>query len=134
MKYDPKEAGGKCWPDGIYKAHIEKAEEGVAKSSGKDMITFTFVLHDKTLGSKRVPERMVVPSTLWKLKNLAEAIGKTAAFESGDFNARDYVGANLEVEITTESSPGYADKNVIMEFIALQAGAPKNREDDDPPF
>lgn len=119
ITYDPKDAGG-TWPSNIYKASIESAEETTAKSSGRPMVKMGFKLYDRERGTKIITEHMVIPAALWKLQKVAEAIGKMDAFETGAFDKRDYVGANLEVEIDTEKQDGYADKNVINEFLAIK--------------
>lgn len=127
ITYDPKDAGG-TWPMNVYRANIESAEETTAKSSGRPMIKMGFKLYDRERGTKIIYEHMVIPSALWKLQKVAEAIGKQDAFESGAFDRRDYVGANLEVEIDTEKQDGYADKNVILEFMPIRPSAPAKSE------
>lgn len=144
--YDPRDAEKACFPAGVYKAHIKAAEKTTSKSSGKPMFVFQIVIHDRQRGENTIWERCVVPSAMWKMKALAEAIGKVPEFNTGVFNPRDYVGANLEVEVDVERQSGYADKNVILEFMPLRSGGAPAKSDsgeyptslpetgEDPPF
>ena len=118
--YDPDQPGPN-WPDGIYAAHIESAEEKLSKA-GNRMIEFTFVCFHKCLGITRVWEHVVVPKQLWKLRALAAAIGRQDAYASGTFRAADYLGSHLELELNTEQAKGYPPRNVIVEFLPVPGG------------
>jgi hypothetical protein len=121
IQYDPDDITTN-WPDGIYAAHIEQAEEKFSRA-GNRMIEFTFVCFHRLHGVTRVWEHVVGPRQLWKLKALATAIGRQAAYASGRFRPVDYVGAHLELELNTQCSKGYPPKNVIVEFLPAPGGS-----------
>jgi hypothetical protein len=121
IEYNPEDSRI-VWPDGIYSAHIEQAEEKISKA-GNRMIEFTFVCFHRLHGITRVWEHVVVPKQLWKLKALASAVGRQAAYASGRFQAADYVGAHLELELNTECSKRYPPKNVIVEVLPAPGGS-----------
>lgn len=146
IKYNPNEAA-LTWPEGVYKAHIEKMFEKTSKA-GNEMIEVIFVCRDRERGEMKVWDYIVIPKGLWKLKKIADAIGKPAAFESGNFNANDYVGENLQLELALDRRVGYADRNAVAEYLPLQgkrAATPEEKYNDyatsmpkddegDPPF
>ncbi|MCC7508618.1 MAG: hypothetical protein IT464_04530 [Planctomycetes bacterium] len=123
IRYNPND-NRFLWPDGVYSAHIERAEEKKS-SAGNRMIEFTFLCFDRSLGRIRVWEHVVIPKGLWRLKRIAQAVGAMKAFESGRFSPRQYLGAHLLLELNIRRSPGYAPRNVAVEYLPVEefAGA-----------
>lgn len=116
FKYNPKDADNKLIPDGEYEAHVLEAEEMKSKA-GNDMIKLTIKVwaHGDAF---HLFDYVVNPSSLWKLKRLAGAVGMMDRFESGAFEPRDLIGKNCLAFVKTkkDESGKYPDQNVIMKY------------------
>lgn len=121
MKYNPKAAVA-CLAANVYDASIDKMEAGTTKKGDKDMVTATLRLYTD-LGERTIKEWIVMPDFAWKLKRIAKAIGKLAAFDSGEFDPRDYEGEVLAVELVVEESEEYGDQNRIKAFLPKRVGS-----------
>lgn len=124
--YNSKDASG-ALPDGKYPASLESCEEGVSKSSGCPMLTLKFKVYTPTGGERTVSDYIVNPSTLWKMKRLAKALGKEADFKANTFQPSAHLGANLTLELDVQEDDQYGDKNNIKGYepSALGAATPR---------
>lgn len=116
LNYNPKDAAT-CWDEGAYDASLVKVESGVSKSSGKDMEILHFRCYHPNGNEQTIKDYIVVPSTLFKLKRLAIAIGQKAEFENGTFQAENYINSNVKVFLKVDRQDGFDDKNVIDKFV-----------------
>lgn len=115
--YNPKDAAS-AWDAGDYEATIVKVDEGTSGSSGAPMLTVTFKVYN---GDKErtIKDYIVNPSTLFKLKKLAVAIGEGVAFGLGQFDPGDHLNANLLLTLAVEESDEYGDQNKIKGYKPL---------------
>jgi len=145
MKFDPK-AGNSLIPDGEYDAEIATAEETLSKS-GKDMMKLSLKVWAGGGGPRIVFDYLVVPETIWRLKQIAAAIGKLEQYNAGEIHTSDLKGASVRVSVKTQpdKTGKYEDRNVIARYLAAEAGTgpangpPAGNEngapiDDDIPF
>lgn len=138
MRFDPKDAVN-LMPDGEYDAEIVDAEEQ-RSSKGNDMMKLTVRVFPGG-GPRIVFDYAVVPSTLYKLKQLAGAAGLADKFASGELQAEDVKGQSVRVTIGTEPAKnGFDAKNKITRYLPQVAGempgrsSTPPRHDDDIPF
>jgi len=120
MKYNPEETT-QCLPAGEYYATVARAVEATSKA-GNDMIVVSFAVYPPNGEVVEIKEYIVFPATGYKLKRLAQAIGKLDAFATGEFNASDYLGESLTVELTVQESEKFGDQNKIKSFSAKLPG------------
>jgi len=138
VKFDPKDAVNLI-PDGEYDAEIVDAEETKSKA-GNDMMKLTVKVFPGG-GDRIVFDYAVVPKTLYKLKQLAAAVGEGAKFAAGQLEPSDLRGKGCRVTIETEAGKnGFDDKNAIRRYLPQVAGempgrsSTPPRHDDDIPF
>lgn len=124
FSYNPKDANS-VLPEGEYEASILSVKEGTSQNSGAPMLTVTFTVY----GEDRTPQLrdwIVNPSTLWKLKKLAEALGKLDEFNGGEWLPEE--GANLRVKLSVEDDPNYGEQNRITGYLADKpSGKPRTQ-------
>jgi hypothetical protein len=128
FKYDPNDATS-CLPEGEATLAIKSAEDKVSRA-GNDMIVVTF---EAFSGDRKglVTEYVVNPTTLFKLKQIAAALGPKALaeFNAGKFDPATHVGETLRAVLAIESQDGFDDKNKVKKYLpagsAPAASAPK---------
>jgi hypothetical protein len=123
--YEPSEAFP-VWRDGIYSAILQRAELKTSKA-GNAMLEVCFEVRDgrKTL---RLFDRVVRPGGIWRLGQLAGALGLTREFSEKRFEPKNHLGKSLRVAIITRDDPSYGKRNHIAEFLPSMPG------DDEVPF
>lgn len=114
IDYNPKDASN-CWDEADYPATLLSVSDGYSKSSGNPMQTWQVEVFN---GEKKqtIKEYVVIPAALFKVKQLAKALGKTADFNAGKFQPEEHIGASFVVGLTIEESDGFDDKNRIANF------------------
>ena len=130
LEYNAKDAVT-VWPDGKYPATLVKVEDATSKkkpdgSGGNPMQVWTFKVFDDVQGREQlISDYVVIPAATFKIKQLAAALGEEQAFNDGYFQADNCIEAAVTVELKTESTPGFDDKNRIKKILpAAQAAAP----------
>lgn len=126
MKYKAKDAA-QTVPAGVYdasiKAYTETKKDGsqMQTKSGDPMcmVTFEVYVGERT---RFVSDYFSAGTMLWKYKNLAKAIGKEDEFKAETFTAEDYIGENLQLELTVEDDEKYGEQNRIKKFMPKRAG------------
>jgi hypothetical protein len=126
VKYKAKDAA-QTVPAGVYdasiKAYTETKKDGsqMQTKSGDPMcmVTFEVYVGERT---RLVSDYFSAGSMLWKYKNLAKAIGKEDEFKAETFTAEDYIGENLQLELTVEDDEKYGEQNRIKKFMPKRAG------------
>jgi len=101
--------------EGWYPAIIESVSMGQTKK-GAPMETIAFRVY--TPRKEMVIKDYFHPQNLWKYKKLAIALGQLAEFESSGFEAGNFQGKAIEVDLSIESSAQYGDQNKIGAFAA----------------
>lgn len=128
FKYNPEDAIS-CLPDGEYTLAILKAEDTVSKA-GNDMTVVTFEAFGDTRKGK-VTEYIVNPVTLYKLKQIAKALGPAAVaqFDKGEFAPEEHIGDTLRAVLAVESDD-FGDKNKVKKYLPANGTAPKPPAED----
>jgi len=119
LPYDPRDAV-QVWPVGEYDAVLHFVKDTMTKEKpgkpSKPMQEWQFEVYNSE-GLKMIVTDRVTREVAWKLKKLAQAIGREIEFEAGTFQADDHVGSNLRLALKIEQSPGYDDKNGIAKYL-----------------
>lgn len=122
--YDSKDAAT-AWEEGQYPATFIGAEDGVSKTSGQPMQTWTFEVYDNLRDRKQTIKDYVTKAALFKVRQLAGALNKAAEFKANRFFPEDYVGSAVMVELVIEpGKDGYEDKNKIGKVTAKPPATP----------
>lgn len=131
FNYNPKDATNLI-PDGEYDAIVTIADEQESKAGNAMLKLSVKVWH----GGREsiVFDYIVVPATVWKLKQLLSALGMSERFEAGSVVPKDLVGKTIRVFVKTrEDKTGkYSDQNVITKYMASTGDA--HHDDDMPNF
>lgn len=117
VQYNPQDAV-MVWPEADYQAVLEQVQDATSKpkndgTGNKPMQILIWTIYHSDGREQTIKDYIVIPAALFKLKQLAIALGKRAEFEAGKFQADDNVGCNVVAELLVESSAGYDDKNKI---------------------
>ena len=134
MKFDPKEAANKLIQDGEYDAQIMNAEETVSRQQ-KPMMKLGVKVwaHGDTFA---IVDYAPIPKGLWKIRQICEALGLLATFETGHLDERILEGKHVRVFVKTrkDETGKYPDQNVITKYIAPAAtgGLPAGADEDMP--
>ncbi len=115
ITYNPKDAAT-TFPEGTYEAEIVKVEDKVSKA-GNEMQAVTLKVFDDNNRSQLITE-YITAAAVFKLKQLAVALGRSQEFEAGTFQADDHVGAGLRVSLIIETTDQYGDQNRIKKMLA----------------
>lgn len=104
-------------PAGEYDASIESTDSTnkdggrLADKNGNPMQKVTFKLYDGGR-TQLVSDWFIAPTTMWKYKQLATALGvPKETFDKGEFDAADFIGETVRIEVTVETSDQYGDSN-----------------------
>lgn len=118
LNYDPKDAA-LVLPAAQYQAIIEKVEDAYTKNTNKPMQKITYRVYGPNC-EVLITDYIVVPETLWKLKVLAKALGHQKAFDTGTFQADDFINSNVIVELAIkEATDQYQECNVIKKVLPV---------------
>lgn len=116
LQYKPEDASS-CFPLGEYPGTLANVVQTTSKTSGGDMEVWHVTVYGQDGRESTIKDYVTVPACTWKIKQLAKALGKLADFEAGRFQAEDYIGANLRVELVIEEQDGYDDKNKVKKYL-----------------
>ena len=117
IAYDPKDAI-MVLPEGEYNAVLKKVEEKQSKA-GNDMCVLTWEVHpEDARPAVLVSDYIVFPAFTFKLKRLAQSMGKLQEFEDKTFQPEDYQGSSTRVFLRVAKQDGYDDKNEIKSYVA----------------
>lgn len=130
IQYDPKDAAA-CWPDVgpdgkpfEYTAQLDTVEEKQSKK-GNDMLVCGMTVWHPDGRTQSITDYIVVPAAVFKLKQMAKALGRLADFEAGLFQPEDHLGATFNVTLAIEQQEGYDDKNKIGKYYPRPTATPK---------
>jgi len=135
IDYDPKDANH-LWDEGVYDAVLSEVSEKYSKSSGKPMYVLQFTAFS---GDDKMTIRdfVVIPSALWKLKELASLFGQSDVFDAGNFDPYMLKGKSLKLSLTIQDNKEYGEQNRIGAYVksgsAASAHAQKQTKRDVPP-
>lgn len=125
VDYNPKDAV-QVWAAGEYPATLTKVEDKISKvkpdgTGGNPMQVWTFRAFNDDR-EQLIFEYVVIPASVFKIRQLADALGRHADFDAGTFQADDYIGADVLLDLMIDQQPGYDDKNKVKKIKA--AGVP----------
>ena len=122
MKYNPDDATT-VWPKGAYTATIKDCKEKKSRA-GNEMLELLLEVYNGASKSL-VYDYIVNPSTIYKLKKLAKAVGKVDEFNAGTFDPAKHLDEPLMVMLDVEESDDFGDKNKVKAYLPKEA-AEKN--------
>jgi hypothetical protein len=123
LQYNPKDAS-KTWDKADYEAVLINVEDKGTSSKGDPMELWTVEAYHPDGRRQVIKDYVTVPGATFKIKQLADALGKGSEFAAGTFQAGDNVGASLIVNLTVEEGKdGYEDKNKVARYKAARAGS-----------
>lgn len=119
MKFKPctEEEALNLLPDGEYEFLVKKAEDKVSKNLN-DMILLHISIWDKS-GKEHFIKDYLMEAIAYKIKHFCEAVGLTAEYEAGEFDARhcENLTGKCKVIIEQQKDTAYPPKNVIKDYI-----------------
>lgn len=123
-RYNPK-AAGDCLPEGTYDATISGVVEKESKS-GKPMLVLELTVYGDGGRRKKVTDYISLNDGIWRLKQLAKAVGDMAGFDTGELDwAFGLVDTNIRVDLKIEDGKGdYDDQNRVKKYHPA-TGEPK---------
>src|ERR1035438_8461979 len=124
IAYKPEDAIN-TWPDGEYTATIESVTPKISKAGAASGLT-TPNMHEVILtvyptqegGTQRVWDYISFPKGVWKLEQIAEALGELLSFKAATFDLEKYVGKNVAVYLRTKND-SFGAKNVVGEYLPM---------------
>lgn len=117
LQYDPKDASPDVWPKGDYDATLDNVENTNSKA-GKPMQVWTFTVYAPDGSTQEIKDYVVIPAALFKVKQLAIALGKREEFEAATFQPEDNIGCGMTAVLAIEEQQGFDDKNRIAKVKA----------------
>lgn len=127
IEYNPKDAS-KCWDKGDYSAVLLTVEDGFSNNTGNPMQTWQIECYRDDGKKQVIKEYVVIPGALFKVKQLAQALGKADDFNTGQFQPEDHIGASFTAALVIEESEGYDDKNKVGRYKPLAQRAPASQQ------
>ena len=124
------ESGGAKVPADDYAFKVAKCVMGESKSSGNPMVVFTFeITQGKYKGKKLIERATLTKESLWKLKNILEALGIEVSGRSR-INPESYVGEECGGTVADDE---YNNKTVsrIVDFFPLEDLNGDDEDDDE---
>jgi len=105
LKYDPLDAKKQDLLDeGEYPAVIEDVTPKISKAGAARGETKPNMLEIVLrIGARKVWDYVTVPAGVWKLEQIAAALGETDAFTAGTFNLEDKGGARINVYLRAKT-------------------------------
>jgi hypothetical protein len=119
ISYNPEDARG-SWNPGEYQAILMSVEDKMSKA-GNEMQVWTFEMYD-TEGGKRLQREYVTAKAAYKIKQLANALGRLDDFKAGTFQADGNEGATLILRISID--PTNDEYNRIDGYLPYEPVAP----------
>ena len=118
IEYDPSDALQGVLPKGEYEAILTKVEDAVSKKKGNAMQILTWIIFRADGAQVKILDYIVAPAFIWKLKQIAAALGKGMEFDLGAFQVDNHLECTLAVALDIEEQPGYPPKNRISGYKA----------------
>jgi hypothetical protein len=110
-------------PEGDYRAKVIKYQVGASKSSGNEMVTWTFEgVEGKLKGKKLKSYTTITPDSLWKLLGVLEALGFDVSNKKIDLEKylKRAMGKELGLTIVDEEYEGKMSSK-IADYLTLDA-------------
>lgn len=120
VPYNHKDGNKDCQQAGPYESTLIGYEETVAKSSGKPMMVLAWKCFTPEGTEFIIKDRIVIPDGVWKIKRIAQALGKEREFLADAFQPEDQQGCSLILDVGVQKSPGYDDQNTVKGYKPLE--------------
>lgn len=132
FSYRPEDAL-ECLKEGEYDAVLHGVTEKTSKA-GNPMLVAEWEVYDESNRKPILKDYVVNPQTLFRLKQIARAMGKIADFEAGRFDLQEHVGTRIKLKLKVEEQAGFPDQNKIHAYLGVngngKTAAPTTRHDD----
>ncbi|MDE2101521.1 MAG: DUF669 domain-containing protein [Patescibacteria group bacterium] len=116
---------------GDYKVAVESVESGVAKSSGKPKMSWTFKIVDgPSKGSKLFYNTSLQPQTLWNLRSVLEALGFTIPDTPLKLNLDKLKGLEAMVTVDEEEFNGKKRARIVDIYSLTDEESSEESEED----
>lgn len=125
IDYDPKDAL-RLFDAGDYDAELLSCDETTSKA-GNLMYVVKLKVYGNNGEYQTLTDYMAYPKMWFKVKRLAQAIGKEKEFEAAKFDPAKHTGASLRVTLKEEKPnvDGLEPRNVISAYLAVDPDKPK---------
>lgn len=117
-----------AWDEGEYEAVLINVEDTTSKSSGKPMQVWTWEVYHPDGRKQEIKDYVVIPAATFKIKQLAQALGKDKEFAAGTFQADDNINCNVTAVLTIDKQEGYDDKNKVGRVKSLARASTPSRQ------
>ncbi len=123
LDYNPKDAV-QIWEKGDYEAVLKNVETTISKkkpdgSGGNPMEVWTWEAYHHDGRTRLITDYVVIPGATFKIKQLADALGKKSEFEAGTFQAEDNLNCNVMLSLVVDVQAGFDDKNKVAKVNAV---------------
>ena len=131
FKYNPNPVSNKkVIPEGVYDATIygvtETKQDGtplVSSKSGEPMQKVTFEVYSQDRNAY-VNQFFTAESMAYFYKKLAIALGQVDAFTAGTFDAGNFIGTSVKLQIIIKPDDSGNDQNNIKAFLPAKSASP----------
>lgn len=127
-------SGGQSFhfPPDDYPVQVMKAEMGKSANKGTPQVTFTLaVTEGKYKGKKIRYDCFLLPQSLWTLRNLLEAAGKTVPQKRINLDTDKLKGLKFAVTIEDDEYEGKMRSKVTDTFSLKELSASATKDDDE---
>lgn len=133
-----EEGGGSIRvPEGDYRVRIKEVSQGRSKSSDNPMLTWHFeFMEGKAKGRTIIDRTVLIPNSLWKLRDLLEAVGIDVPKRTVNLPLKKLVGKELGITVTDGEPYEGRTKSEVQDYIDLDtlAGGTDDDEEDEGDF
>jgi hypothetical protein len=127
VDYDPSNTK-RVIPAGEYDAELIGVEDCRSRA-GNAMQKWTLRVDAGDGGLVTVWDYMLPAKSLYKLEQLAKALGKGDEFKARQFQADENIHAIFRVALEVENHPEFGDKNVVKKYLPAAAPVAGQVED-----
>jgi hypothetical protein len=114
IEYDPM---GNLLPQGDYEFYVVHASEGQTRN-GKPMLKMAYEVYDSKGGKHEIRDFIVVvPSYIFKLKQLCDSVGVN--FEKGSIDADQFVGLKGKLSLKQDYDEDYGAQNRVAKYLKM---------------
>lgn len=122
FNYNPNDAVS-SWPADDYDGEIASIEEQTSKA-GNDMLKLGVKVYHPDGRDKIVTDYIVNPTGLFKLKQIAMALGQGAVFNAGKFDPYSMKDKRICVSLKVTESEQYGEKNEVKKYSSPKVSSP----------
>jgi len=126
-----KDGGRTRLPEGNYRLKVLSVKQDEAQS-GNPMLVWTFaIVGGKHDGKKIVDRTMLLPKSLWVLRNLMEAMGLKVPKKMVELPLKKFKGKELGAAIVDGEEYNNRVSSEVGDYITLDALEEEDEEEDD---